>query len=228
VAVTAARTRIKICGICRPEDGAAAAAAGADAIGLVFHPAAPRFISIEQARRILAALPAFVTPVGVFVNATAGHVHETAGALALRHVQLNGDEPPDAVAELAPLSVIKAVRVERERFGETLARWREAVRSLGLTNLKGLVLETAGTGRAGGTGVANDWDAVRRHRAAGDFVGLPPVVAAGGLTPETVGAVVRDVRPWAVDVSSGVEESPGRKSVERIAAFVRAVHDADR
>ena len=89
------------------------------------------------------------------------------------------------------------------------------------------MLETAGTGQAGGTGVPNDWRTVREHQSRGGFDGLPPVIAAGGLTPETAGAVVRDVRPWAVDVSSGVEESLGKKSPERIAAFVAAVRDAD-
>ena len=221
------RTRIKICGVCRPEDAAAAAAAGTDAIGLVFHPPAPRYVTAERAKQTLAALPPFVTPVGVFVDAPATLVRETAVALGLRHVQLSGDEPPERIAELHPLAVIKAVRVERERFGETLARWRNAVPSLGLRNLKGLVLETANTHQPGGTGVANDWETVRRCRDAGDFAGLPPIIAAGGLTPETVGAVVRDLRPWAVDVSSGVEESKGRKSADRLAAFVAAVRAAD-
>jgi phosphoribosylanthranilate isomerase len=221
------RTRIKICGIGRPEDAAAAAAAGADAIGLVFHPPAPRYVSLDRAREIMAALPAFVTPVGLFVNVDAGFIRDTAGALGLRHVQLNGDESPEFVAALAPLVAIKALRVERDTFGRTLGEWREGVKSLPLTNLKGVVLETAGTGRAGGTGVANDWETVRHHIKSGDFAGLPPVIAAGGLTPETVGAVVRDIRPWAVDVSSGVEESLGRKSVERIRSFVAAVRAAD-
>ena len=225
--MNATRTRIKICGIARPEDAAAAAEAGADAIGLIFHPPAPRYVSLERAREILATLPAFVTPVGLFVDVHADGIRDTARSLGLRHIQLNGNETPETVAALAPLVVIKAVRVERETFAQTLEHWRDAVRSLGLTNLKGLVLETAGTGRPGGTGVANDWDTVRRCRQAGDFDGLPPVIAAGGLTPETVAAVVRDVRPWAVDVSSGVEEVRGRKSVERLRAFVNAVRGAD-
>lgn len=221
------RTRIKICGICRPEDARDAAACGADAIGLIFHPPAPRCVTVDVARQILDATPAFITAVGLFVDVSVDHVLETTGALGLRHVQLNGHETPEFIAALAPLAVVKAVRVERESFGETLAGWREAARVLRLTHLKGLVLETAGTGRAGGTGVANDWETVRRHRARGDFVGLPPIIAAGGLTPETVEAVVRDIRPWAVDVSSGVELERGRKSPERTRAFVDAVRRAD-
>ena len=221
------RTRIKICGVRRPEDALAAARAGADAIGLVFHPAAPRCITAEQAKEILAVLPAFVTPVGLFVDADLETLRRTVGELHLRHVQLHGHESPEYVAGLRQLAVIKAIRVDPATFGETLAGWRQAVQALGLANLKGLVLETAGTAQPGGTGVPNDWRTVRDHQSRGGFAGLPPVVAAGGLTPETAGAVVRDLRPWAVDVSSGVEESLGKKSPEKIAAFVAAVRDAD-
>jgi phosphoribosylanthranilate isomerase len=221
------RTRVKICGVCRPEDAATAAEAGADAIGIIFHPPAPRCVTRERAAEILAALPPFVTPVGVFVNVPADEVRRAAQGLGLRHVQLNGDESPEVVAGLTGFAVVKAIPVEPGNFGRTLSLWRDAVRRLKLINLKGFVLETAGTGQAGGTGVANDWSTVIRHRAAGDFDGLPPVIAAGGLTPETVAAVVRDVRPWAVDVSSGVEQVRGQKSPQKIAAFVEAVRRAD-
>ena len=221
------RTRIKICGIRRREDAHAAALAGADAVGLVFHPSAPRNISVDVASGILAALPPFVTPVGLFVNAEVAVVRRTVEQLHLRHVQLHGDEPAEYVAELRHLAVIKAVRVEPGRLSQTLAGWRDAAASLRLSNLKGLILETAGTGQPGGTGKANDWTTVREHQARGSFDGLPGIVAAGGLTPETVGDVVRAVRPWAVDVSSGVEESLGKKSAEKIEAFVEAVRRAD-
>jgi phosphoribosylanthranilate isomerase len=221
------RTRIKICGICRAEDAAVAARAGADAIGMVFHPPAPRNVPPERAREILAALPPFVTAVGLFVDAAPDVVLATARALNLRHIQLNGHESPDHVRALQPLTVIKALRVERERFEKALGDWRQAIRSLGLTNLAGFVLETANTGQAGGSGVANDWATVREAQAAGAFDGLPSIVAAGGLTPESVGAVVREIRPFAVDVSSGVEEVRGRKSAARVEAFVRAVREAD-
>jgi len=225
--VNPTRTRIKICGITRPEDAVAAADAGADAIGLVFHSPAPRYVTMDRARQILSVLPPFVTPVGLFVDAAAEHVREVAANLGLRHVQLHGQESPERVAALDPLVVIKAIRVERGAFADTIARWKAALRSRRLNNLSGLVLETAGTAQAGGTGIANDWATVRRHRAAGDFVGLPAIIAAGGLTPDTVAAVVRDVRPWAVDVSSGVEDAPGRKSVVRVRAFVAAGRSAD-
>src|SRR5205823_95163 len=122
---------------------------------------------------------------------------------------------------------IKAVRVDAARFGDALEAWRRAVAKKRLTNLKGLVLETAGTGQPGGTGLPNDWATVLEQQARGGFDRLPPIIAAGGLTPETVGRVVKDVRPWAVDVSSGVEESLGKKSPEKVAAFVAAVQRAD-
>ena len=221
------RTRIKICGVCRPEDAALAARAGADAVGMVFHPASARNVSHDRAREIMAALPPFVTPVGLFVDATNDSVLRTVRELGFRHVQLHGTESPERVDDLKPLIVIKAIRVDREHFADELAVWRVKSRSLKLTNLAGLVLETAGTSAPGGTGVANDWQTVRNSRAAGDFEGLPAVIAAGGLTPESVGAVIRDLRPYAVDVSSGVEESKGRKSAARVEAFVRAVRDAD-
>src|SRR3954447_14351954 len=205
------RTRVKICGVCRVEDAVAAARAGADAIGMVFHPASARNVVVEAAERILAALPPFVTPVGLFVDASAEQVMTIAGRLGLRHVQLHGHETP-AVVTRVRATVIKAVRVEADGFAQALEVWRRAMRECDLQHLRGLVLETAGDGAPGGTGIANDWAAVRRAQADGLFEGLPPMIAAGGVTPETVGAVVRDLRPWAVDVSSGVERVKGEKS----------------
>ena len=220
------RTRVKICGITRPEDAAAAAAAGADAIGMVFYAPAPRNISIERAKEILSILPPFVSPVGLFVDADARSICGLAEQLHLRHVQLHGHEPPARVAELGGLYVIKAMRVG-DNLTDELKTWRRGMSELNLPNLRGIVLETAGTREPGGTGEANDWDAVQRHRAAGAFEGLPQLIAAGGLTPETVGDVVSSLRPWAVDVSSGVESSKGIKSAEKIQQFVRAVREAD-
>ncbi len=220
------RTRVKICGITRPEDAAAAAAAGADAVGLIFHAPAQRNISVERAKEILSILPPFVAPVGVFANAQAEEIHRVADLLGLRHVQLNGHEPPQRVSELGGLMVIKAVRVD-DALPQTLATWRRAASEIGLANLRGIVLETGNTREAGGTGIANDWAAIRRHRDAGAFEGLPQLIAAGGLTPETVGEVILSVRPWAVDVSSGVESAKGIKSVESVQQFIRSVREAD-
>jgi phosphoribosylanthranilate isomerase len=207
------------------EDALAAAEAGADAIGMIFHPPSKRNLELSQAAKIVAALPPFVTPVGLFVNAEVKQVRQTAQALGLRHIQLHGDEPPEVVAEFEGFVVLKAIRVAPDDFVRELKRWTSAIARLRLIHLKGFVLETANA--LGGSGKPNDWEMIKRHQQNGDFIGLPPLIAAGGLTPETVGAVVRDLHPWAVDVSSGVEEIAGRKSPRKIEAFVRAVRIAD-
>ena len=216
------RTRVKICGITRVEDAVAAADAGADAVGMVFYRSARRCISTETAKQILAALPAFVTPVGLFVDSPADDIREFAGALGLRHLQLHGDEDVDCVRKLEGFATIKAVRVTADGFRKELGKWRAAR----LPQLRGLVLETAAD-RPGGTGIGNDWATVRQARDAGAFEGLPSIIAACGLTPQNVGQVVRDIRPWAVDVSSGVESSYGIKSPQKIAEFIAAVRAAD-
>lgn len=221
------RTRIKICGICRPEDAASAAKAGADAIGLVLYPNADRCITPEQARTIIAAIPPFVVPIGLFVNSMPEEIRGLHKALALGAVQLQGDESPELVAQLKPIPVIKALHIAAND-AETPRQWREAVARLELTNLKGILLETATTGPArGGTGVANDWTALRALQQSGAFAGLPPIIAAGGLTPQSVAEVIKLLRPYAVDVSSGVESARRQKSQEKIEAFVRAVGKAD-
>ena len=224
------RTRIKFCGITRPQDAVAAVEAGADAIGLVFHPQSPRYLSMERAAEILAEVPALVTPVGLFVDRTADQVREVAIRLGLRHVQLHGNETPETVAALRPLRVIKAVRVENEKLSAALQHWRKARSALQLTNLAALLLETAATspdGASGGTGIENDWTAIAAAQAAGAYNDLPPIFLAGGLTPQNVGALVRQLRPYAVDVSSGIESSKGIKSVEKMNAFASGVALAD-
>ena len=209
------------------EDARAAASAGADAIGMIFHAPAPRNISVERAREIVAALPPFVTPVGVFVDAGADQIMEMAAAVGVGTVQLNGSETFDFVAKLS-LRVIKAIRVDSRTIPYELDLWRRSIAVLKIDNLVGLVLEPSGTGQAGGSGVANDWKTVRRLIDKGSFNGLPPLIAAGGLTPENVADVIRSIHPSAVDVSSGVEESKGIKSADKIAAFIDAVRSADR
>lgn len=210
----------------RPEDAALAGQLGADAIGLVFHPPARRNISIEQAREILTALPAFVTPVALFVNAPSGHIWAIVQALKIRHVQLHGQETPEQLAELRGLTLLKALRVDSTAFGAELRAWREAIARLQLTHLRALVLETP-TQQAGGTGAENDWAMIQRHQQQGDFAGLPPLVVAGGLTPENVTPVIRALRPYAVDVSSGIEQRLGEKSAQKMERFVAAVGQAD-
>jgi phosphoribosylanthranilate isomerase len=221
------RTRIKICGITRVDDAKAAVAAGADAVGMIFHPPSPRNISVERAKEIVRALGPFVTPVGVFVDALTSKVMEVAAELSLSTVQFNGQEPVERIAQLRKqkLKVIKAVKVDANLEKE-LERWRGAMSHVG-DMLAGLVLETGGTGQPGGSGVVNDWERIQKLQSKGAFNGLPPLIAAGGLSAMNVKDVVKSLRPWAVDVSSGVESSLGQKSPAMIEEFIVAVRSAD-
>jgi len=221
-----ARTRVKICGVTRAQDALVAAEAGADAIGMVFHRPVKRNISIETAREIVSALPPFVTPVGVFVDAPAEEIRSVCTTLQIRHVQLNGNESAEFVSQLGEFTITKALKVETGKFPAALSAWKEKIASLRLTNLQGFVLESAGAA-PGGSGKQNDWAEAERALSDGAFRGLPRVIAAGGLTPQTVGDVVRRLRPYAVDVSSGVEDEVGKKSPEKIRAFIAAVREAD-
>lgn len=220
-------TRIKICGITRPEDARRACLAGADAIGMVFHAPARRYVTPERARSILAALTPYAMPVALFVDADARTIRQITGTLGITEVQLNGTETPALVRELAPLRVIKAIGADAATLPETLDLWRSAIVDGRLSNLCGLVIDTPHTGLPGGSGVANDWATVMAAQREGAFAGLPPLVAAGGLTPQTVGEVVRTVRPYAVDVSSGVESATGIKDATKIEAFIAAARAAD-
>lgn len=220
------RVRVKICGVMRPEDAAAASRCGADAIGMIFHAASPRNIAVARAREILAAVEPFVTPVGVFVDAQPREILAVCTTLGLRTVQLNGQQTPQDIADLAGLSVLRAVRVTRGGLAAQLHDLRRAIADQSLSHLIGLVLEPGGTSRPGGTGVANDWEEVLSAQAAGAFAGLPPLIAAGGLRPQSVADIVRRVRPYAVDVSSGVEQSPGEKSEALIRQFIEAARSA--
>src|SRR5205814_7099367 len=152
---------------------------------------------------------------------------DASAELNLRHVQLQGEEYADEIAELSGLRVIKAIHVKRETISGELKHWGERIAKLELTNLAAFVLETAGTGVPGGSGVANDWPLVKELQSRGEFENLPKIIAAGGLTPETVADVVREIRPWAVDVSSGVESGFGEKSEEKIDAFLREVTSSE-
>ena len=216
------RTRVKICGVMRPEDAAMAAACGADAIGLVLDPHSRRNVSVETARRIIAALPPFVTPVGLFVDATASQIEDVSRLLGLRHIQLHGNESPALVAALGDRVIIKAIHADPDTLVQSLNQFR------GSPNLRAIVLETGGTKQPGGTGIANNWELIRQSIEAGAFEGLPPIIAAGGLNPTNVEEVVRSLRPWAVDVSSGVERSHGEKSEALVRRFIEAVERADR
>lgn len=201
------RTRVKICGITRVEDGLAACAAGADAIGLVFYPPSPRAVTMEQAVAIRRALPPFATVVGLFVNADRETVVETARAVHLDLLQFHGDESR-AQCELFAMPYMKAIRVGDDvDLGEMSRRYAGA---------KALVLDTHDDKLWGGSGRTFDWDAVPADLEL-------PVVLAGGLSPANVADAIRRLRPYGVDVSGGVEQAPGIKDAARIAEFIEEV-----
>lgn len=222
-------TRVKICGVRHAEDAVFAAQCGADAIGIVCYEKATRYVPPEEARLIVRALPPFVTSVALFVDATPGDIAATVSAIGATCVQLHGQESPDLVRQVH-VPALKAIRVDHASFEAELDAWRKEIARGGLDHLRGLVLETASAGvggtAAGGTGQANDWTFVRQVAAKGEFAGLPPIIAAGGLTADTVGEVVKTIRPWAVDVSSGVEVVKARKSPELVRSFIEAVRAA--
>lgn len=206
--------RVKICGVCRLEDARVAADAGADAVGMVRVNGSPRQVSMDEARAIAAVLPAFVTPVLLYLEPSADVVRRDLAALGRpAAVQFQGNVTVDTMAELADVPLLKAVRVDAG--AEPRLR---LLRDTQLPNLVGLVLETPG--QIGGSGVSNDWAAIGALLAKGAFAGLPPLIAAGGLTPENVADVIATIRPYAVDVSSGVAESTRQKSHKKIRAFI--------
>jgi phosphoribosylanthranilate isomerase len=209
-------TRIKICGITRVEDAMAAAHSGADAIGLVFYERSPRHVSIAQAKQLADALPPFVSAVGLFVNTEAAFVHAVLASVPLDMLQFHGDESAEFCAQFAK-PYLKAIRV---KAGVDLLQCASDFRSA-----KGLLLDAHVEGIAGGTGATFDWALIPKQ--------LPlPVILSGGLNAENVAAAIKQVRPYAVDVSSGVESggveaSKGIKDAAKIAAFINEVKNID-
>lgn len=200
--------RVKICGVRRLEDALLAAELGADALGFVFWPESPRFIDPYRARRIVAAVPPFVATIGVFVNQPPEYVAGVAGLLRLSALQLHGDEPPGTYADRG-YRVIKTVPVAGGFDPKTaLASIPAEVTVL---------LDAHDPVRRGGTGRPIDWTSAARASR------LRRVILSGGLTPRNVAAAVAAVRPWGIDVSSGVESSPGVKDAERLRALFAAV-----
>lgn len=204
------RVRVKICGITRSEDARAAVAAGADALGFMFYERSARYVSVADAADLCRGLPPLVSKVGVFVDASADFIRHTAGRCGLDAVQLHGGETPEFCGQLER-PVIKAVRV---RGPEVLAELPAYVTAAWL-------LDTFVPGQPGGTGATFDWGLAAQAVALGR-----PVILAGGLTAANVAAAVRQVQPYAVDVSSGVESAPGRKDPAALEAFIRAVQSA--
>ena len=206
--------RVKICGITSAADAQAAIEAGANLIGFNFYAKSPRHISEGQAAEIRSKLPKRVKAVGIFVNWLPADVITLRSSVKLDAVQLHGDESPETVAEIAPaVAVIKAFRVEPEFPITTLDEYSRAFAFL---------FDAAQTGQYGGTGRTTDWDVARRaslkHR----------IILAGGLKVENVAAAVRIVRPYGIDVASGVESSPGKKDHDLLREFIKEVRRAER
>jgi phosphoribosylanthranilate isomerase len=202
--------RVKICGITRSEDLHAACNAGADALGFVFHAASPRNLSPAAAAALVREMPPFVQSVGLFVNAEPGFVAAVLAAVPLDLLQFHGDEAPPECARYGR-PYIKAVRVNRETDLLKCAADFDAARAL--------LLDAFVPGVAGGTGERFDWNLIPAE--------LPKrIVLSGGLTPDSVGEAVRRVRPWAVDVSSGVEAVKGIKDARKMAQFIAKAKEA--
>jgi len=205
------RTRVKICGITRVEDARAAVAAGADAIGLVFHAPSPRCVTIAQAAEIAGAVAPFVTVVGLFVDAPAVDIEAVLARVPLGLLQFHGDETPQACGQ-SGRPWIKALRMR-----PALDLAAEARRYAGAS---GLLLDSYDPAAAGGTGQTFDWQRAPREPGF-------PLVLAGGLNAANVGEAIARVGPYAVDVSSGVEGVRGVKDAAKMSAFLRAVQAAD-
>ncbi len=195
--------RVKICGITNKEDAQAAVSLGADALGFVFAKS-PRQVTKEQARDVIHGLPPFVSPVGVFVDKSADTIKEICGFCGIWTVQLHGNEPPALLHDLPGYKIIKAFRVKEEDDIKPLAQYRPHA----------FLLDSYVKGVMGGTGVPFKWEiAAQAHKYGA-------IILSGGLTPENVSEAIRVVRPYAVDVSSGVESSPGRKDRATMKQFI--------
>ena len=202
--------RSKICGITRMEDALSAVEAGADAIGFVFYAKSPRAVTVQQARAIIAGLPPFVTTVGLFVNASACELNETLDAVPLDLLQFHGDETPDECAGYHR-PYIKALRV---KAGDDIAASCAAY-----AGASGILLDAYVEGIPGGTGEAFDWSLIPQGLSK-------PIILAGGLCAENVAQAIAQVRPYAVDVSGGVEQGKGIKDSAKIRAFMQAVRSS--
>jgi phosphoribosylanthranilate isomerase len=204
-------TRTKICGITREQDALAAARCGADAIGLVFYERSPRRVSIAQAKQLAGALPPFVSAVGLFVDAEAAFVREVLENVPLELLQFQGDESPEYCAQFER-PYLKAIRI---KAGVDLLQCASDFH-----DAKGLLLDAHVEGIPGGTGTAFDWALIPKQ--------LPlPLILSGGLAAENVAGAIKLVRPYAVDVSSGVEAGKGIKDAAKIAAFINEVKNID-
>jgi phosphoribosylanthranilate isomerase len=202
--------KVKICGITTPADGAAAAAAGADMIGLMFYEKSPRHVSLEVGTSIALAVPPYVARVGVFVNAPKDLVLRAIAECSLSLLQFHGDEPPEFCTQFG-VKTMKAFRI----------RDAESLKALPHYQTDAWLLDACSASGPGGTGETFNWDLAIAARNLGR-----PVFLAGGLTPENVADAVRKVRPFGVDVSSGVESAPGKKDPDKVRRFIAAARSA--
>ncbi len=200
---------VKICGITNIPDALAASEAGADAVGFIFYEGSPRFVSPETAREIARALPPSIVKVGVFVDAAEEDIQHAVVACGLSILQFHGNESPEDCTRFGLMSM-KAFRVRDESILPTLASYPTDA----------WLLDACSGDKLGGSGATFNWELAVRARELGR-----PIFLAGGLTPENVAEAVRQVRPYGVDVSSGVENAPGRKNHDKVRAFVRAAKD---
>ncbi len=205
------RTRVKICGITRLDDALALAGIGVDALGFVFYRPSPRYIEPAMAAEIIARLPPFVTSVGLFVDADAGQIEQVLAEVPVDLLQFHGDETA-AQCRRYQRPYIKALRMRPQTdLADLAGSYRDA---------RGLLLDSYRPGVPGGTGQVFDWQQVPADLKT-------PIILAGGLNPDNVGGAIGQVRPWAVDVSGGVETAPGCKDVQRSRALLAAVAAAD-
>jgi phosphoribosylanthranilate isomerase len=204
------KTQVKICGVTSVADALAAAGAGADMIGLMFYDGSPRHVTLAQAAEIARALPPFVLKVGVFVNPDEAQVMEAIAACGLNLLQFHGDEPSDFCTQFGVMS-LKALRV----------RDAESLQKMANFHTDAFLLDAYSKGGLGGTGEKFNWDLAVAAQKFGK-----PIFLAGGLTPENVADAVKQVRPFAVDVSSGVEAAPGKKDAAKVRAFIQAAKAA--
>ena len=232
--ITEHRTRIKICGLTRIEDVLAAVDAGADALGFVFYPASPRYVAPAAAARLLAAVPPFVTTVGLFVNASAADVASVVAQAPVALLQFHGDETPQqciAAARAVNRRFIRALRVKADMSGADLLKYASdyAIAAdaadadgnpVSASALNAGVLLDTFVDAYGGSGKVFDWSLIPKELA-------PRVVLSGGLSVHNATDAVQRVRPYAVDVSSGVEQVKGIKDADKIRAFIAAVRQAD-
>ena len=209
--------RIKICGVTTPQDAEHAADCGADAVGLNFYSRSPRCVTPQQAPAIVRALPPFTAPVGVFVGMPLRQVCAIAYQLGLRAVQTYDDEPP--TEDPFPFAHVPAFRVQDESGLDRIRRFIETSGKLGRTPAA-VLIDSFVEGQMGGTGHRAPWELL-----VGFDPGVP-LILAGGLTPENVAEAVAVVKPWGIDVASGVESAPGRKDPEKVARFIQAARTA--